>query len=301
MKAILRCAVFVWLVVASSAHAAINVFACEQEWGSLVKEVAGARADIYVATTAAQDIHKIQARPSLIARARLADLAVCTGADLEIGWMPLVLTQSGNAKIQLGTRGFLEVANFVPLIEVPTVVDRAMGDVHPRGNPHIHWGPRQIQLAANEIAKRLAEIDPAGSAEYQSRLADFTTRWTAATARWSQLGAPLKDVGIIQHHVNYSYLIAFLGMRLVGTLEPKPGVEPTASRLNDLIQQQSRNPAKLIVRSSYHSSAASEWLAERANVPAVLLPATVGGTAAAGDLFGMYDDAIRRMLSAVGS
>jgi zinc/manganese transport system substrate-binding protein len=101
--------------------------------------------------------------------------------------------------------------------------------------------------------------------------------------------------------VNYSYLIAFLGMRLVGTLEPKPGVEPTASRLNDLIQQQSRNPAKLIVRSSYHSSAASEWLAERANVPAVMLPATVGGTAAAGDLFGMYDDAIRRMLAAVGS
>jgi zinc/manganese transport system substrate-binding protein len=187
------------------------------------------------------------------------------------------------------------------MIEVPTVIDRAMGDVHPRGNPHIQWGPRQVQLAANEIAKRLAEIDAAGSVEYQQRLGDFTARWTAATARWSQLAEPLKGLGIIQHHVNYSYLIAFLGMRLAGTLEPKPGVEPTASRLNDLIRQQASNPAKLIVRSSYHSSAASEWLAERTNVPAVMLPATVGGAPAAGDIFGMYDDAIRRMLSAVGS
>jgi zinc/manganese transport system substrate-binding protein len=301
MKKILRCAVFVWLAATSSAHAAINVFACEQEWGSLVNELAGERADIYVATTATQDIHRIQARPSLIARARLADLTVCTGADLEIGWMPLVRTQSGNAKIQTGALGFFEVANYVPLIEVPTLVDRAMGDVHPRGNPHIQWGPRQVQLAANEIAKRLTQIDPAGRAEYERRLAEFTTRWTAATARWSQLGAPLKEVGIIQHHVNYSYLIAFLGMRLVGTLEPKPGVEPTSSRLNDLIQQQSSNPAKLIVRSSYHSSTASEWLAERANAPAVMLPATVGGTAGATDLFGMYEEAIRRMLSAIGS
>jgi zinc/manganese transport system substrate-binding protein len=301
MKKILFCAVLVWIAAASSAHAAINVFACAPEWGSLVKELAGGRADIYVATTATQDIHKIQARPSLIARARLADLVVCTGANLEIGWMPLVRTQSGNAKIQTGTPGSVEVADYVPLVEVPTVIDRAMGDVHPRGNPHIHWGPRQVQLGANEIAKRLAEIDPSGSAEYRQRLADFTARWSAATTRWSELGAPLKGAGIIQQHVNYSYLIEFLGMRLLGTLEPKPGVEPTSSHLNELIQQQSSRPAKLIVRSSYHSPAASEWLAERVNIPAVMLPATVGGTAGAGDLFGMYDEAIRRMLSAIVS
>jgi len=302
MKTMLCCAVLVWLAVASSAaQAAINVFACAPEWGSLVKELAGARADVYVATTATQDIHRIQARPSLIARARTADLAVCTGADLEIGWMPLVLTQSGNDKIQLGTTGYLEIANYVRLIEVPTVIDRAMGDVHPRGNPHLQWGPRQIQLGANEIARRLAEVDPAGSAEYQRRLADFTARWNAAMARWLQLGAPLKGVGIIQHHTNYSYLIEFLGMRLAGTLEPKPGVEPTSSHLNDLIQRQSNNPARLIVRSSYHSPAASEWLAERAKIPAIMLPATVGGTAGSGDLFSMYDEAIRRMLAAIGS
>jgi zinc/manganese transport system substrate-binding protein len=301
MKTIFCCAVFAWIALTSSAHAAINVFACEPEWGSLVKELAGERADVYVATTATQDIHRIQARPSLIARARLANLSVCTGADLEIGWMPLVRTQSGNEKIQLGASGFLEVANYVPLIEVPAVVDRAMGDVHPRGNPHLQWGPRQIQLGANEIAKRLVQIDPAGKTEYDRRLADFTARWTAATARWSELGGPLKGVGIIQHHTNYSYLIAFLGMRLLGTLEPKPGVEPTSSHLNELIQRQGSDPARLIVRSSYHSPAASEWLAERVRIPAVMLPATVGGTEESDDLFSMYDEAIRRMLAAIGS
>ena len=301
MRSVFFCTMFVWLAMANSAQAAINVFTCEPEWGSLVEELAGDRANVYVATTAKQDIHKIQARPSLIARARLADLAVCSGASLEIGWMPLVQRGAGNEKIQLGKPGFLEVANYVPRIEVPTVLDRAMGDVHPQGNPHIQWGPRQVQLAANEIAARLAEADPAGKAEYEQRLTEFTTRWTAATARWLELGAPLKRVGVIQHHVNYSYLFQFLGMRLAGTLEPRPGVEPTSSHLNDLIAQQQRDPAKLIVRSSYHSSTASEWLAEHAGIPAVLLPASVGGTEKARDLFSMYDDAIQRMLAAIAS
>ena len=267
MKTIICCAVFVWLAAASSAQAAINVFACTPDWGSLVKELAGERADIYVATTAdaGHPPNPGAAEPDRASAPRRPGRV--HGASLEIGWMPLVRTQSGNEKIQLGTPGYLEVADYVPLIEKPTVVDRSMGDVHPRGNPHIQWGPRQVQLGANEIAKRLAEIDPSGSAEYQRRLADFTARWTAATARWSELGAPLKGVGVIQHHVNYSYLTEFLGMTLVGTLEPKPGVEPTSSHLNSLIQQQSSKPAKLIVRSSYHSPAASEWLAERVKNP----------------------------------
>jgi zinc/manganese transport system substrate-binding protein len=301
MKSLIRVAFLASLAAALPARAAIEVFTCAPEWGSLVKELAGERASVYVATTATQDIHRIQARPSLIARARMADLAVCTGAEMEVGWMPLVRNQSGNDKIQLGRPGFLEVANFVPRIEVPAVIDRAMGDVHPVGNPHIHWGPRQIQLGANELARRLSHVDPAGDAEYKRRLADFTARWSAATARWLEMGAPLKGVGVIQHHKNYSYLFEFLGMRQVASLEPKPGVEPTSSHLNDLVLQQQAEPARLIVRSSYHSSAASEWLAQRIGVPAVMLPATVGGTEASKDLFGMYDEAIRRMLAALGS
>ncbi len=286
------------LLIAGTAHAAIEVFACSPEWGALTGEIAGNRAAVFVATTALQDIHRIQARPSLIARARTAALVVCTGADLEVGWMSMVQSQSGNDRIQLGKPGFLEVANFVPRIDIAGSVDRALGDVHPLGNPHIQFGPRQIQLAAEELTRRLVRIDPAGEGEYRARLADFTSRWSAATQRWLQLGAPLKGVTVIQHHKNFSYLFDFLGMRQVGSLEPKPGVEPTSAHLSELAEQQKIEPARLIVRASYQSPSASDWLAQRIKVPAIMLPATVGGSEGAKDLFSLYDDCIRRLLAA---
>jgi len=299
MKTLKTLLIAAMLAIAAPVQAALGVFTCEPEWDALVRELAGSRASVFVATTALQDVHRIQARPSLIARARTADLLVCTGADLEVGWLPMVLSQSGNDKVQQGKPGNLMVADFVPKIEVPVVIDRALGDVHPQGNPHIQFGPRQIRLAAEEITRRLIRIDPAGAAEYQSRLEAFTNRWTTATERWTTMGAPLRGVGVIQHHKNFSYLFEFLGMKEVGALEPKPGVEPTSQHLGDLISNQKSQPARLIVRSSYHSPAASEWLSERLSMPAIMLPATVGGTDAARDLFGLYDDAIQRMLDAL--
>ena len=285
--------------VTTLAHAALDVFACSPEWGSLVTEVAGPRASIFVATTALQDVHRIQARPSLIARARTADLVVCTGADLEVGWMPMVRNQAGNERIQAGKPGFLEVASIVPRIEVPASVDRALGDVHPMGNPHIQFGPKQIRLAAAELSRRLVSIDRAGEADYKSRLADFTRRWDAATERWAREGAPLQGVAVIQHHKNFSYLFEFLGMRQVNSLEPKPGVEPTSAHLRELVENQKSDPVRLIIRASYQSPDASEWLAQHISVPALMLPATVGGSEGATNLFTLFDDCIHRMLSAL--
>ncbi len=210
------------------AMSAVNVFACHPEWGALASEIGGDRVSVYTATTALQDVHKIQARPSLIAHARVADLVVCTGAELEVGWMPVVIGQSGNNKITVGKPGNLEAANYVPLKEVPTLLDRSLGDVHPRGNPHIQWSPQNIQLVADELARRLVYIDPAGKAYYESRLASFTQRWAAATKRWEQEAASLKGVAVIEHHKELTYLFDWLGMPVVGALEPKPGVEPTS-------------------------------------------------------------------------
>lgn len=300
MKSLLKLFAAAWLlVVVAPAHAVLDVFACEPEWGALVTEIAGPRAKVYIATTAMQDVHRIQARPSLIARARTADLLVCTGADLEVGWLPMVRSQSGNDRIQLGRPGNFEVAGAVPKIDVPTVVDRALGDTHPMGNPHIQFGPVQIQRAAAELAKRLSAVDPAGDAEYKSRLEDFSRRWGEASERWARLGAPLKGVAVIQYHKNFNYLFAFLGMREVGSLEPKPGVEPSSSHLNSLIAQQKNDPARMILRASYHSRTAADWLAQRTGLPSVELPASVGGSPAAKDLFSLYDDVIQRMLAAL--
>jgi zinc/manganese transport system substrate-binding protein len=283
---------FALLAVATPARSAVNVFACEPEWGALATEIGGTRVSVFNATTARQDVHKVQARPSLIARARSADLLVCTGADLELGWLPMVLSQAGNSSTVPGKPGHLEAANYVQLIDVPAVIDRSLGDLHPRGNPHIHWDPRNILLVAAELRNRLARIEPAGAGEYHKGYDRFAQRWTEASA-------PLRGVGVIEHHRGLTYLFNWLGMPVLGSLEPKPGVEPTSTHLSELVEGQKAKPARLIVRSSVNNAEASNWLAKRTGLPAVELPYTVGGAPGADDLFGLYDHALRLLLEAV--
>src|SRR5262245_51288219 len=222
---------------AAPALAALNIFACEPEWGALAREIGGEKASIYVASTALQDPHRIEARPSLIARARSADLAICTGAELEIGWMPLVQTQSGNAKIQRGQPGFFEAASVVPMLEKPERVDRSMGDVHPAGNPHVHLDPRNIERVAAALGERMAMLDQPNANSYSGQTKAFLARWREATARWEKEAAPLKGMPLVVYHKNMTYLIAWLGMRDVGNLEPKPGLPPTTAHLAGLLAQ----------------------------------------------------------------
>jgi len=281
--------------------AKVNVFACQSEWAALASEIGADRVEIYAATTGLQDVHRIQARPSLIARARSADLLVCSGADLEAGWLPLIRQQAGNRKIQPGQPGHLEAAEFARMLEVPTVVDRSMGDVHPRGNPHLHWDPSNIRAVARVLAQRLGQIDPAGAQAYAARLTDFEQRWAQAVAQWQQRAAPLRGTKVIEHHRALTYLFAWLGMPVVGALEPKPGVEPTSSHLSALVQRQQSTPAALIVRTAVNNPKAAQWLSQQIDVPVVELPYSVGSTPGAKDLFGMYDDAISRLLGAVQS
>jgi zinc/manganese transport system substrate-binding protein len=283
---------------AGPAGAVVNVFACEPEWGALATEIGANRVSVFNATTARQDVHKVQARPSLIARARSADLLVCSGADLELGWLPMVLNQAGNGKILPGKPGYLEAANYVQLIDVPVIVDRSLGDVHPRGNPHIQWNPRNILQVAAELRARLVRIDPGGAGDYQKAYDSFAQRWTDAMRRWEQAGATLRGVGVIEHHRALTYLFGWLGMPVLGSLEPKPGVEPTSAHLSELVETQKATPARLIVRSTVNSAEASNWLAKQTGLPAVELPYTVGGAPGADDLFGLYDQALRLLLEA---
>ena len=285
------------LLVTTPAAAALNIFACTPEWGALSKEIGGDKATVYNATNALQDPHRVEARPSLIARARSADLVVCTGAQLEIGWLPLVLTQAGNSKIQVGQAGYFEVARTVTMLEVPVSIDRAQGDVHPGGNPHLHLDPRNIAKAAGALTERMAQLDPAAAEFYRARGKAFLARWTEAIARWEKEAAPLKGLPIVVYHKNMSYLIAWLGMREVGSLEPKPGLPPTASHLSALLAQLQRDPARAIVLAAYNDPRGGDWLAEHAKIPVVILPFTVGGNEKANDLFGLFDDSIARLLA----
>jgi len=285
-----------WLVV-QPALAALNIFACEPEWGALAKELAGDKASVYVATTALQDPHRIEARPSLIARARTADLVVCTGAELEIGWMPLVQTQSGNSRIQAGQPGYFEATRQLTLIEIPQQLDRSLGDIHAAGNPHVHLDPSNIARVAAALAERMVQLDPGETVQYRARAKAFLERWRQASTRWEKEGAPLKGLPIVGHHKNMSYLVRWLGMREVGTLEPKPGLPPTATHMSELLASLARDPAKAVVRAAYNEPRAAEWLSERAKNPAVTLPFTVGGSERAKDLFDLFDDTLSRLLA----
>ncbi len=285
------------LVVSLPAHAKLSVFACEPEWGALVQELAGDAVEVSVATTAKQDPHQIEARPSLIARVRRADLLVCTGAELEVGWLPQLVRQSGNGRIASGDGAFY-AASQVETLDKPGTVDRALGDVHPQGNPHVHLDPHRLLTIANALSARLAQLDAANAATYTQRLADFTTRWNDAMAKWEAKAAPLKGRHLVVHHVSWVYLERWLGLDEIGQLEPKPGVPPTSSHLSELIATtKAQNPVAILC-AAYQDEKPSQWLSERTGVPAVVLPFTVGGDDQAKDLFGLYDSTIDKLLGA---
>jgi zinc/manganese transport system substrate-binding protein len=284
------------MMLAAPALAALNVFATLPEWGALVEELGGDKVKVYVATNALQDAHHVEAKPSLIARARSADLVVATGAELEIGWLPLVTQQAGNPAIQPGKPGYFEAATYVTLLEKPTRLDRAEGDVHPGGNPHIQTDPRNIAKVAAPLAERLAQLDPPNAAYYQSRAKAFAERWSAAIAKWEKDAAPLKGIPVVVQHKAFTYLEVWLGLKEIAALEPKPGVEPTTAHLAEVLELLQRQPAKIVLRAAYQSGRASDWIAERAKINAVVLPFTVGGDDQAKDLYGLFDDTIARLL-----
>jgi len=286
-------------LLSQPAPAALNVLACEPEWAALAQELAGDKATVHSATTALQDPHRIEARPSLIARARNADLVVCTGSEMEAGWMPLLLTQSGNARIQPGTPGFLETAPLVPRLDIPKILDRSQGDIHPGGNPHIHLDPRNIARVAEVLRDRLIAVDAANAETYKARSSAFLARWREATERWEAKAAPLRGLTMVVYHKNMAYLSAWLGLREVGSLEPKAGLPPTTAHLADLVARMQREPARLIVYSAYNDPRAAAFLSERTRIPAVMVPYTVGGSDAAKDLFGLFDDTLARLLAAL--
>jgi zinc/manganese transport system substrate-binding protein len=278
------------------AVAALNIFATVPEWGALAEELGGDKVKVYTATTALQDPHRVEARPSLIARARSADLVIATGAELEVGWLPLVTQQAANPKVRPGAPGYFEAAAHVPLLGKPQRLDRAEGDIHPAGDPHIQTDARNIALVAAPLAARMGQLDPPNAAFYQARLKSFTEGWSAAVAKWERQAAPLRGQGVVVQHRAFTYLLAWLGMKEVAALEPKPGMEPTTAHLSAVLATLEAQPAKMVLRAAYQGDRASQWLTQRAKIAAVALPFTVGGTEGAKDLFGLFDDTIQRLL-----
>lgn len=279
--------------------AALNIFSTVPEWGSLAQAIGGTQVQVYTATTALQDPHRIEAKPSLIARARRADLVLATGAELEAAWLPMVLQESTNARIQPGRSGYFAAADFVNKLEIPLRVDRADGDVHAQGNPHIHLNPHNVLKVADALQQRMSQLDPAGAANYQRGYQMFAERWKQASIEWEKRAAKLKGIPVLVQHKSFSYLVDWLHLHEVGTLEPKPGIDPTPGQLSDVIARHKTQPARMILRPIYQYDAPARWVSERTGIPVVNLAFTVGGTPGAHDLFGLFDDTVTRLLNAL--
>lgn len=283
------------LSYSSIASAELNIFACEPEYAALAKELAP-NADIYSATTAMQDPHQVQARPSLIAKMRQADIAVCAGADLEIGWLPMLQMKSSNAKVRSTDQGLFFAAEQVETIDQLKSVDRSMGDVHAKGNPHLHFSPERMLQVAEGLTAKLIATDPESKASYESALKDFSLRWSAAIPVWQEKAAPLKGKKVIAYHSSFKYLFDWVGIEQVADLEPKPGLPPSSSHLASLLTRTEVGDVMAIIVASYQDERGANWLGGRSDLPVQVLPMSVGGNEQSQDLFSLYDSVLDLLL-----
>ncbi|MCU7940443.1 MAG: zinc ABC transporter substrate-binding protein [gamma proteobacterium symbiont of Bathyaustriella thionipta] len=283
----------IFLFCSANSYAKINVFACEPEWASLVQILAGDRVKAFSATTALQDPHHIQARPSLIAKARRADLLICTGAELETGWLPLLLRKSANRKILPGQTGHFMASDHVLLLEKPKQLDRSQGDVHADGNPHIHLDPHRIMRIAEALSRTLSRVDADNQADYQNNWISFKESWSRAIAKWEQLCQSLRGKQIVVNHNSWVYLEDWLKLKRLATLEPKPGIAPGSTHLAQVLVQLKDSQADMILYASYQNDKAVRWLEQKTHIPVVELPFSVSTNET---LFEWYDRIINQLL-----
>lgn len=286
--------------VAATKAFALNVFTCEPEWKSLTEEITKDKADIYSATNANQDVHYIQARPSLIAKIRKADIVVCSGAGLEVGWLPLVLRKAGSSKVQEGGENFIYAAQYISTIEKPTRIDRADGDVHPEGNPHLHLNPYNMLKVGKVIADKLAIIDSENASFYAQNYNDFAAKMHEKIKDWEQKAKELNGANVISNHKNMSYLFDWLKIKTAGTLEPKPGIPATSKHLSELKSLTERKKIAFIAHAPFESPKPAEWLSHESGVKTIVLPYTIGGNKQVNNLFDLYELSIDIMLGAKG-
>jgi len=288
-----------FILLPSLVQAQLRIFACEPEWAALSMELGGDKVSIYQATSAFQDPHHIEARPSLIAKMRRADLLVCTGVGLEEAWLPLIIRRASNGKVLEGQPGHFMAALQVSRLDIPINVDRKHGDVHPQGNPHVHLDPNRLLKIANDLSKRLVAIDADNKAYYLQRLESFSTKWRSQIANWEKLAKPLQGIDVVVYHKDWLYLFEWLKINVVATIEPKPGITPSAGYLTIMKQQLLQKPAAMVVFARYQNDKASRWLSEKMKYPLVELPYTVGGNKESSSLTKLFDSTIQLLLRAL--
>ncbi len=277
-------------LAASPAAAAVRVVATTEDLASLAREVAGDKATVVALAKGYQDPHFVDPKPSFILEVSRADLLIVVGREMEIGWLPPLITSSRNAKIQPGSNGYLDASSNVRILEIPTgQLTRAMGDVHPQGNPHYWLDPANGRRIAQTIKNKLEQISPGDKAYFEQRYADFDKRLATAEARWDAMMAPYKGRKIVTYHRSWPNFMERFGLDVMGYVEPKPGIPPTTAHTVDLIGEMKQQGVKLIVAEPYFDLKTPQAIASQVGGQVLVLAPSVGGTKEATDYIGLFD------------
>jgi zinc/manganese transport system substrate-binding protein len=287
------------LTQAVAAQGKLNIVATTEDLGAIAREVAGDRADVESIARGYQDPHFVEAKPSFILRLQRADLLVVVGRELEFGWLPPLVQQSRNAKVQPGAAGYLDASLQARILDIPQgQVTRAMGDVHPQGNPHYWLDPENGKVIARAIAGKLSELRPADKAYFEQRLSDFSRRVDEAEKGWLATFAPFKGLKVVTYHRSYTNFADRFGLEVIGYVEPRPGIPPTPQHTLDLVNQMNRQNVKLIIVEPYFDLKTPNAIARQTGGQVVVVPPSVGGTKEVPDYFKLFDNAVKLVADA---
>src|SRR5262249_28005348 len=268
----------------------LNVVTSTTDLAALTQEVGGDRITVDSIAKGYQDPHFVEAKPSFLLKLRNADLLISVGLDLEIGWLPPLITQSGNGRIQPGANGYLDASQFAEILEIPQgKVTRAEGDVHPLGNPHYWLDPDNGRRVAKGIAGKLGELDPADAAYFQQRFADFDKRLSDAEKRWEGQMAPYRGRKVVTYHRSWPNFAKHFGLDVIGYIEPRPGIPPTPSHTIELINQMKRENVKVMLIEPYFDLRTPNNVGSQTGAKVLVMPPSVGGEKGTEDYFKLFD------------
>src|SRR5690349_16272422 len=284
----------------SFAQGKLNVMTTTEDLAAIAREVGGDRITVESMARGYQDPHFVEAKPSFILKLQKADLLVAVGKDLEIGWLPPLIQQSRNAKIQVGAAGYLDASQRAAILDIPTgEITRAMGDVHPLGNPHYWLDPENGKKIAQEIAEKLSQLRQNDRAYFTTRLAEFSGRVDAAEKRWLDLMAPYKGTKVVTYHNSFPNFAQRFGLIVIGYVEPRPGIPPTPQHTLDLITEMKRQNVKLVMVEPYFDLKTPNAIGRETGAQVLVVPPSVGGTKEVTDYFKLFDYDINLVTDAI--
>ena len=283
----------------AAAPAPLKIVTTTTDLAALAREIGGDRITVTALAAGRQDPHQVDPKPSFISLVSNADLLIVVGRELELGWLPVLQTSSRNPKVQTGAAGYLDASQGVKILEIPTgQITRAMGDVHPQGNPHYWLDPANGRVIAQTIRAKLQQLVPADRAYFDQRYADFDKRLAAAEKRWDAALAPYKGAKLVTYHRSWSNFMDRWGLDVIGYVEPKPGIPAPPAHIIELVTEMKRQNAKLIIVEPYWSPKTPDSIAARVDGKVIVLAPSVGGAEAITDYIGLFDYDVTKLVEA---